>query len=223
MSVKVPASDAAVAAIPWRFLDAPLQRRYQVVLKRLGWPEGNSTTALQTLGVTSADAGEGVSTVAAHLAAVAAAQPDCEVLLVDANIAAPAQHLRFGLAGKPGFAELLQSGGDTPTAIRGTAVPNLAVLPAGKASGHASRVHDVLELAAGVKELAAGFDLAVFDLPPAGKVSLALRFASVLDGVLLVIAAGRTSRDAAVRTIELLRRAHANVVGVVFNRAESDR
>jgi capsular exopolysaccharide synthesis family protein len=218
MTVELALPRAAPAAASWQLLGAPLQKRYRDVLRRLGWLDHSETPGLQTLGVTSAAPGEGVSTVAAHLAAVAAAVPGREVLLVDTNFDAPSHHHRFAVPARPGLAELLQSGGDTPTAIHATALPNLSILPAGKTTGKASRLHDVLELAAGIKELSADFDLVVFDLPPAGMASLSLRFASVLDGTLLVVESARTTRDAVQRTLELLRRARATVVGTVFNK-----
>lgn len=222
MPVKLPASRETAAAVSWRLLGPPLQSRYQTILARLGWPGDETPAVLQTLGITSAGRGEGVSTVAAHLAAVAAASGR-EVLLVDAHFAAPIQHQRFGVPEAPGLADWLESGGDAPAAIPATAVRNLSVLPAGKATSQASRLHDVFELASGLKELSAGFDLVIFDLPPAGRVSAALRFASVLDGVLLVVEADRTPRDDVTRTAEMLERARATLLGTVFNKAADER
>lgn len=206
-----------------RLLRDGLQTRYEILLRGVGWPSTDAT-GLHTLGITSAAPREGVSTVAAHLAAVAAQTTSREVLLIDANFQAPSQHERFGVALKPGFAELLQSGGDLPTAIHATLVDGLSVLPAGKPSGAASRIHDVFELAAAIKELSADFDLVVVDMPPAGQTALSLRLASVLDGVLLVVEAQRTRSALVERAVEMLRRSHSRVLGSVLNKSrESGR
>ena len=65
---------------------AEVQQHYRAVLRRLGWPPHDETAPLATLGVTSCHHGEGVTTVAAQLAATAAATPNQRVLLVDAHL-----------------------------------------------------------------------------------------------------------------------------------------
>src|SRR5207302_10027770 len=61
---------------------------------------------LQTIGVTSAAAGEGKSTTVANLA-VALAQSGRRVIVVDADLRRPGQHTLFGLGREDGLADLL--------------------------------------------------------------------------------------------------------------------
>ncbi len=75
-----------------RQFPAEVRRYHEAILHRLDWPGNGSSDKLRTLGVTSCSRGEGVSTLAAGLAATAAVLGDARVLLIDANFAAPAAH-----------------------------------------------------------------------------------------------------------------------------------
>jgi non-specific protein-tyrosine kinase len=65
------------------------------------------------------------------------------------------------------------------------------------------------------------FHLVIFDLPPARELTTCFAMASQLDGVLLVIEAEKSRRDAARRTVQLLARVDAKVLGVVFNKVRA--
>src|SRR5437763_2361808 len=84
-----------------------LREHYRVLLQRLGWPGGGPPDTPRALGVTSCRRGEGVSTVAACLAATAAASGQGPVLLVDADLARPAAHSLLGVSPAPGLSEAL--------------------------------------------------------------------------------------------------------------------
>jgi Mrp family chromosome partitioning ATPase len=60
-------------------------------------------------------------------------------------------------------------------------------------------------------------DFVVIDSPPAGAVTDATVLAARVDGVLLVIEPKHTRLPSAVQVVQQLRRAGANVVGLVFN------
>ena len=66
---------------------------------------------------TSADAGEGKSTVAANYALVAA-QNDRRVLLIDADLRKPTQHRLFGVRGAPGLTEVIAANMDFATLVK---------------------------------------------------------------------------------------------------------
>lgn len=214
----------------WRLTDK-WQRRYEQLLRGLGLLGKSNGEASQQessrapaagalIGVAACAGKEGASTVAAHMA-VAAATLGCSTLLVDAcSCHNPSQHARFGVSLHPGWAEFVQTSGDHPTAILPVS-PHLWLLPSGKRSVQASRAHDVYELHSAVKEISAGFALTIFDLPPAARSTMTLRFGSVLDGLLLVAEAQRTSQSHVQRAAELIRRSNGRLLGVVLNQSES--
>jgi non-specific protein-tyrosine kinase len=63
----------------------------------------------------------------------------------------------------------------------------------------------------------------LFDAPPVIAVTDAALLASKLDGVLLVLSAGRTQRDHAQRAKDLLEKIHIRIVGTVLTNAAVDR
>lgn len=215
----------------WR-LPAEWQRRYELLLRRLGLlGKLNGSVADEEpsrkqgvgalIGITGCAGEEGASTVAAHMAAAAAAA-GIQTLLVDTCCCHnPSQHARFSVSLHPGWSEFVQTSGEHPTAILPLST-NLWLLPAGKRSAQATRAHDIYELHSAVKEISAGFALTLFDLPPASLSTMTLRFAGVLDGIVLVAEAQRTSQLQLRRTAELVRRSTGRLFGVVLNQAVAE-
>ena len=169
--------------------------------------------SLRMLGITSSRRGEGASTIAVQLAAAAARDGDRRVLLVDSDFARPSVQRVFGLPLEPGWADVLREGEACEAYVRATPRADLFVLPAGALNDKPSRAFDALELGVAVKEFAVDFDLVVFDMPPAGETSFALRLAGLLDAVLLVVEADLIPAEVVRRTSELLKRAGMSVGG----------
>jgi capsular exopolysaccharide synthesis family protein len=194
-------------------------RLYRPLIDCLLSPGRESSPLLRTLGMTSVEPGEGVSTVAAQLAMATAATRSQRVLLVDGNVSDPSVHARFSVSQAPGFAEVLSDACRLPEALRESGAAGLFLLTAGQPgpglSGdyRAERLSDVLEA------IKIDFDLVVFDLPARLRDSDAMPLAALMDGILLVLEAGRVPWDEAVREKDLLLRARMNVVGVVLNKA----
>ncbi|MGI9149522.1 MAG: CpsD/CapB family tyrosine-protein kinase [Chloroflexota bacterium] len=175
---------------------------------------------LQTVGLTSAAAGEGKSNTTANLA-IALAEGGRRVIVVDADLRRPGQHALFGLDRKDGLANVLL--GDPPQLpLQDTQMPGLRVLtsgptPANPLEALASRRFDhVLALAR------AQADFVLVDTPPAGALADAAVLAPRLDGILLVVSAGRTKRELARRAREQLERVNANILGVVLTDVRRD-
>ena len=146
-----------------------IQEYCRSLLHRCPGPAKERSTRLRTLGITSCRHGEGVSTIAASLAAAAASWGDYRILLADANVAEPSAHERFGVPLYPGWANIHKDGDDLAKHIQPTSIFNLSVLAAGIRDEQNTSAAIALGSPGLVKELADGFDLAVFDLPPHGK------------------------------------------------------
>jgi capsular exopolysaccharide synthesis family protein len=175
---------------------------------------------LQTVGITSAAAGEGKSNTTANLA-IALAQGGHRVIVVDADLRRPGQHALFGLERQEGLSNMLL-GDQAQLPLVDTQVPGLRVLtsgpvPANPLEALASRRFDhVLSLAR------AQADFVLVDAPPAGALADAAVLAPRLDGILLVVSAGHTKRDLARRAREQLDRVNANLLGVVLTDVRED-
>src|SRR5438874_11427125 len=169
---------------------------------------------LQTIGVTSAAPGEGKSTTVVNLA-VALAEGGRRVIVVDADLRRPGLHTLFGLERREGLANVLL-GEHTQLPLQDTAAAGVRLLSSGQTSGNplevlASRRFDqVLALAR------AQADFVLVDTPPAGALADTAVLAPRLEGILLVVSAGKTKRDLARRAREQLERVNANLLGVVL-------
>ena len=195
-----------------------LDEHCQLMLRRLGWPGPEGRHAIRTLGLTSCRDGEGVSTVAAHLATAAAARQEGRVVLVDANLGRPAVTQIFGVPNSPGLVECVIKDESVVDALHPTTMENLYVLPSGKLHGSPARVYDAEKLLDVVADLIGYSVLTIFDLPPVRRVSCANRLSAALDGVVLVVEAQSVSWEMALCVKETLNRAGARIVGAVLNR-----
>jgi tyrosine-protein kinase Etk/Wzc len=182
------------------------------------WSDGGE--ALKTLVVTSAAPGEGKTLTAANLA-VTLAYDGLRVLLVDCDIRRPRVHGMFHVPRAPGLMELLTTGtapGSPPLpAIRDTSIAGLSVLPCGALPSNAANLLSGTRMRVLLQELREQFDIIVLDTPPVLATADAGIVASLTDGVLLVVRAGTTDRNAAQRACQQLANVGARVVGTVLN------
>ena len=184
------------------------------------WSDGGE--ALKTLVVTSAAPGEGKTLTAANLA-VTLAYDGLRVLLVDCDIRRPRVHGLFRMPRSPGLMEVLIAsngvGGPSalPAAIRETSVTGLSVLPCGALPSNAAHLLSGTRMRILLQELREQYDIIVLDTPPVLATADAGIVASLTDGVLLVVRAGTTDRNAAQRAYQQLANVGARVVGTVLN------
>ena len=65
-------------------------------------------------------------------------------------------------------------------------------------------------------DLKGEFDIVLIDAPPVGIVTDAAILSTIVDGVVLVVASGRTEIDGAKRAKQLLENVRARILGVVM-------
>jgi capsular exopolysaccharide synthesis family protein len=172
---------------------------------------------LRSIVMTSAEPGEGKTTLAVHLA-VAHAASGKKTLLVDGDLRRPSVHAKFGLTQNEGLSNVLTgelSWRDVVIPIEGRA--NLSILPAGPGSHRAAdligqRMSELLD------EFAKEYALVILDSPPLLGFAECLQMASAADGVVIISRAGETKRKIVATVVSTLQRIHANIVGVVLNR-----
>jgi capsular exopolysaccharide synthesis family protein len=171
--------------------------------------------------VTSPAPQEGKSLTAANLA-IALAQQGMKTLLVDADMRRSVQHRQFDIESSPGLSDLLVSEEGLDGVIRQSEVENLDVLPAGVHPPNPAELVGGPRMERLLDVLRQRYDSIVIDSPP----MLAVTDASVLgkktDGVILVVRAERTEKDAINLAIQQLQDVGARILGVVVNDAKPD-
>ena len=172
---------------------------------------------LRTLVVTSPAAGEGKSTTIANLA-VTMAQSGRRTILVDNDLRRPTLHELFGAPMSPGLIDLMMNeAGELP--LQKTAVENLWLLSSGAKPPNPADMLGAARMEQIIAQLAEQADIVLFDAPPVMAAADAAILGAKVDGVLLIIQAGRTRRDQSERARELLEQAKAHIVGVALTNA----
>jgi capsular exopolysaccharide synthesis family protein len=145
------------------------------------------TDGVRVVMVTSAGGGEGKSSLAAHLAA-SLARGWRNTLLLEADLRNPSTGAPFDLPrDAPGLSEVLRGEVTTDVAIRPTALPRLALLPAGRADAGALRALAQEQVGTLIGRLKSGYDFVVVDVPPVLPVPDALMIGQHADAVILAV------------------------------------
>ena len=177
---------------------------------------------LRTILATSAGPDDGKSTTLANLA-IALAETGAPTLLVDCDLRRPSLHTLFGLPNEAGLTSLMLAGTAMPDAaglpLQATAVPNLRLLPSGPLPPNPAELLASRRMADLLLLLAEQATYVLFDTPPILAVADAAVLAPRVDGVLLVVRAGKTRRDLAVKARKMLEQVKANLVGAVLTDA----
>lgn len=168
---------------------------------------------IKLIAVTSSVAGEGKTTIACNFA-IALAQSDKKVLLVDADFRKPSIHKIFDIEKEPGFSDALLGKEISP---RKTVIENLFILPAGSKIIPTPAIFTSRFIETHKKKALESFDYIVVDTPPVIPVSETLSLLSGVHGVLFVVKAGVTDRNALLSAAQELERAKVNLLGVVLN------
>ncbi len=168
--------------------------------------------------VTSAVDGEGTSTVAREFAETLAVSNAVDTLLVDANLRKPGHHRALRMQQDPGLTDAVLGGAELSRCIQTTQVPHLSLMATGRRVVAPPRVFTDPNIDDVIGSIRRGFPLTVIDMPPVLSFSEGLQLSGRVDGVVLVIRAGRTKRQLVELATEQLRGAGANILGTVLNR-----
>ena len=174
---------------------------------------------IKTLALTSANVSEGKSTVTDNLAIVWA-QTGQKVLLVDADLRRSTLHRTFNLDNREGLTTILTSHArtvDLNKIIQQSGIDNLSLLPSGPTPPNPAELLNSQRMKDFLKAARERYDMVIVDVPPMLEVTDTQVISHDLDAVVLVVKQGQTQKLGAKRAVELLKMAHANLLGYVMN------
>ena len=168
--------------------------------------------------VSSTVPGEGKTTVAVNLA-LTLGQNGARVILVDMDLRKPSVKKALGLtAPSKGVPELLRGGEESPKAalmeLEGTRV---RVLAGDKAVENPRRQLESRKLSGLIKALREEADYVVIDTPPNGLLGDSTAMATLADGILYVVRAGKAQVPHIMDSIQLLSSSRTPLMGCVLN------
>lgn len=165
--------------------------------------------------VTSSMPSEGKSTTAINLA-LALAEAEHNVVLVDGDMRRPSLHKYLDLIGQVGFSTVLSGGASLDEALQKTRFPGLTVLTSGAVPPNPSELLGSQSARRLLTELRAQFDYVIVDSTPLLAVTDAAILAAGADGVLIIARFGSTKRDQLIHAVGSLEHVGAPVLGAVF-------
>jgi len=192
---------------------SPAAEQYRTLRTRLGQAEG--TAALRSVLITSPQKGEGKSITAANLALTMAQELQRRVVIVEADLRKPSLQQIFGLPPGPGLAEFLSGAVELKDVMKSLADHHLTVIPGGSAPINPAELLGSTAMRRLVDHLRTRFDRVLLDTPPILPLADVAVLAPLVDGVLLVVRAGFTTKPAienALRSFDSSR-----LIGIVLN------
>lgn len=171
----------------------------------------------KSLIITSAEPGEGKSTVSTSIAR-ALADAGEPVIIIDADLRRPTIAKKFKIDSKIGLTQVLAGQVELADAVRQFEDTQLFILPAGRIPPNPSELLGSDKMRQLIAELSGEFTVIV-DVPPVLPVTDAALLSTAVDGVVLVGSVGKTRKENLAEAASNLRKVSANLLGIVINRA----
>lgn len=177
----------------------------------------NVDKIIKSIMITSPGPEEGKSTISANLA-ITMAYNNKKVLLIDADLRKPQIHTFFGLDNSIGITNILSEDIEYTKAIQHTDIGKLYILASGPIPPNPSELLGSNKIKLLLNHLKEEYDIVLFDSPPVCLVTDAAVLSTIVDGVILVCASGKTTIENAKNAKALLNKVNANILGVVLNK-----
>lgn len=172
---------------------------------------------------TSPDSGDGKTTVSVNTA-ITLAETENKVLLIDADMRKPTVHRYFGIDSGKGLSNIVSGMNKKEECIIiPENMPNLSVVPSGILPSNPSELLGSSAMSRFLDECENEYDYIIIDTPPINVVADALSVVGRADGTAIVVSQGKSTYPEASKAVETLKFAGANILGIVFNRADGGK
>lgn len=175
--------------------------------------------APKSLLITSSLPAEGKTTTAVNTA-ISLAQTGAKVLLIDADMRRPRLHSIFNISNAQGLSTILSSDlneSGVLDVVSYDQASRLNLLPSGPVPPNPAELIGSEQMANMLKIFQNEFTHVVVDSPPIASFTDGVLIASMVDGVILVVHSGKSSRQVVRRSKQLLMDIGVKIFGVVLN------
>lgn len=171
----------------------------------------------QTILVTSSQPSEGKTTTAINTA-VTLAQAEADVVIIDCDLRRPRLHSHFGLENTHGLTNYLSGEKDTGNLLKSyNGLPRLKIITSGPIPPNPAELLSSQEMKNLLQTLKGKYKHVIIDSPPAISFTDAAILSTLVDGVVLVAMAGKSSVHLMRRFKQRLGTIGARIYGVVLN------
>jgi capsular exopolysaccharide synthesis family protein len=171
--------------------------------------------------VTSSQPGEGKTTTTINTA-ISLAQLEASVLIIDCDLRTPTVHKVLGVQQEPGLSTYLSSDAEEIDGmIQKLQIRGLSLLPSGPMPDNPAELIGSKKMKEMLQMLGERYDHILIDSPPLINLADPVVLSTLVDGVILVVHGGRSTRDVVRRARQELSSVGANVFGVVLNNVDT--
>jgi capsular exopolysaccharide synthesis family protein len=162
--------------------------------------------------------GDGCSEIAASVAKCLAGIAPKAVCLVEANFRSPGLPAMLGTRNYRGLTDALLEEGPVKSFVKPVFNESLWLLSSGPVTADSSNLLTSQRMKHLSAEMRKEFDFAIVDAPPLTRYADAIALGHLADGIVLVVEANSTRREAALIAVENLRSSNIQILGAVLNK-----
>lgn len=170
---------------------------------------------IKSIVVTSAQSGEGKSTVAGNLA-FSLSQDGSKVLIIDCDLRNPSLHEKFEVSVNKGITDVLFEKDKLSNDLI-KINDKLFLLPCGTIPPNPAEILGSHRMEEFLGELTKSYDYIVIDTPPVMAVTDAQLLAAKADATVLVVRANTIKGKVVLNSYKELEKVKANVIGTILN------
>lgn len=174
-----------------------------------------------TIAITSSVHSEGKSVTALNLAiALSQATNDSKILLIDADLRKGQMTNYLGTGFHVGLSEYLSGKAKISEVVFNVDIDNLSFIASGAVPPNPVELLGSSKMKELINLVKTEYDFVLIDTPPVIPVTDPVIVGTQVEGVMMVIQAGRTQRGIVKRSLEMLEQAHTHVIGQVLTGVE---
>jgi capsular exopolysaccharide synthesis family protein len=172
--------------------------------------------------VASGQPGEGKTTTVINTA-ISLGQLGVKVLIIDCDLRKPTAHKILGVDNDEGLSTYLSRNVELESMIQKLPIANVSLLPSGPVPPNPAELISSEKMKTMLQILGDQYDHILIDSPPLINVTDPVILSTLVDGVMLVVHGGKSTRDVVRRARQELVSVGAKIYGVVLNNLDLRR